>query len=483
MGAPEAEEFAEDWADSFAEYQPRIDLTGHLHAKQLAFRQDPSFVRAIHGTRRSGKTEVLCVEALEVADQFPGETVPYIMPTIGMGRDIIFPKMEELSDKFGLGLHINRGEYKILTPGGGKVQLFGLSTAPEAEKGRGKRYPLVIADEAGSQVQDYLKRAITQTFGPATADFRGLGGRGVVLAGTAGYEPDCYWEQMVGGNTHVSKLGASVHFMTIWDNPFFKGREQEILDAYLRENCLPANDAGYRREWLGEFCGDTEGLCYQRWNGNLLPRHMIPSGGYTVMGLDLGRHHPCAWVIVRFVVTEQVIGDKLHAIHHGHVIGSFEKSECGVEEIAGITRKLQQAYHVGHIAGDSAGLGATIVADLATVYGLPIIPIKKTGSKAGRIWMADSQLGAGTLHVHDGCGSLTRQLRAVPWNAKRTDHHERFPDHSCDALHGALTLSRQHSIEHELPPEPGSPAWYRAQELRDEQATLEFSRQRSRFAA
>lgn len=201
------------------------------------------------------------------------------------------------------------------------------------------------------------------------------------------------------------------------------------------------------------------------------------------MGLDLGRHHPCAWVIVRFVVVETVIGDKLRSVHHGHVIGSFEKSECGLEEIASITRKLTHAYHVSHIAADSAGLGATIVDDLATVYNLPVVAVKKRGDKSGRIWMADSQLGAGTLHVHEGCDSLARQLRTVPWDEKRKDHHPRFADHSCDGLHYALTLSRQHDLEEQLPPQPGTPEWYKLQEKRDEELTLEYARSRQQRAA
>ncbi len=473
----------EHWSDSFREYEPRIDLTTHLHPKQLAFRTDPSFFRALHGTRRSGKTEVMCVEAIEVADMFPGEIVAWLMPTIGDGANILIPKVEELNQKFGLGLTVNRGDFKIHTPNGGVIQIYGLSTKPDVEKGRGKRFPLVLCDEGGAQNQDLLKRAVTQTFGPATADFRGMGGRGIIVAGTAGYEPNSYFEQVIGGNEHKSKLGASVHFMTIWDNPFFKGREAMILEAYLREFGLSANDGGYRREWLGEFCSDTEGLCYQRWNGALLPRHMIPTGGYTVMGLDLGRHHPCAWVIVRFVVVETVIGDKLRSVHHGHVIASFEKSECGLEEIASITRKLQHAYHVGHIAGDSAGLGATIIDDLSTVYNLPIVAVKKRGDKSGRIWMGDSMLGAGTQHIHEGCDSLIRQLKSVPWDEKRKDHHPRFADHSLDAWHYANTLSRQHDLEEQLPPEPGTAEWYKFQQEQDEKLTLEYARNRQNRAA
>jgi len=475
--------WCEDWGDSFREFEPRIDLTSHLHRKQLAFRRDPSPIRVVHGTRRSGKSEGLCIEALEVADQFPGETIPYIMPTIRKGADIVFPKFEELNNRFKLGLRINRGDYKVHTPSGGIVQMFGLATEPEVEKGRGPRFPMVIVDEGGAQRQDLLKRAVRETFGPATADFRGLGGRGIVIAGTAGYEPDCYFEQLVGGNSHVSKLGASVHFMSIWDNPWFKGREQEILDAHLRDHCLPANDAGFRREWLGEFCADTEGLCYQRWGGQLIPRHMIPVGGYTVMGMDLGgTKSPSAWVVIRYIVVEELIGDKLRTIHHGHVIAAFEKQGCSVEELASITRKLKEAYHVGHIAGDSAGMGSTIIDDMRVIYNLPIVAVKKNsrsrGNKSGAIWMADSMLGAGTLHVHEGCTPLIRQLRSVPWDDRRTDHHPRFADHSLDALLYGLTLSRQHELEHELPPEPGTAEWVKMQEDRDEKATIEFARWR-----
>jgi hypothetical protein len=475
--------FVEDWSDSFAEYEPRFSLDSHRHPKQRRINVDPAWIRTVLGTRRSGKTEEFVMEGLETADQFPGEIIPYVMPTIGRYKDIVYSKAQDLSNQFGLGLRINRSEFKVTTPNGGTLQIFGLATAPDAEKGRGKRFPLVIIDECGAHNQDVLKLAVTQTFGPATADFRGLGGRGLLLGGTPGYEPDCYWEQLIGGNSHVSKLGASVHFMTIWDNPFFKGREQMIIEAHLRENNLPANDAGFRREWQGEFCSNTEGLCYQRFSGRQLPRHMVPRGGYTVMGLDLGKHDPCAWVVVRFIIVEEVMEDGdgqtvVRSIHHGHVIASFEKSDCSIEEMAAITRKLQQAYHVSHIAGDSAGLGATIVQDLNTRYGLPIVPVKKSPVKVGAIWMADSMFGAGTLHVHEGCDSLVRQLRAVPWDDKRLRHHPRFPDHSLDALLYALTLSRQHEVDTALAPEPGSPEWYKEQERRDEQAALEYAARR-----
>jgi hypothetical protein len=109
--------------------------------------------------------------------------------------------------------------------------------------------------------------------------------------------------------------------------------------------------------------------------------------------------------------------------------------------------------------------------------------VKKTGVKVGKIWMADSMFGAGTLHVHEGCDSLVRQLVSVPFDDKKRHHHLKYPDHSLDAMLYALTLSRQHEIDTQLPPEPGTPEWTRLQEKRDEESVLEFARQRRLNAA
>ena len=51
-----SDSWIEDWEDSFSEFHPRFDLSSHRHAKQLAVRMDPAWIRAVLGTRRSGKT-------------------------------------------------------------------------------------------------------------------------------------------------------------------------------------------------------------------------------------------------------------------------------------------------------------------------------------------------------------------------------------------------------------------------------------------
>lgn len=450
----------------FAELEGGIDLAEGWHAKQLAIAADPSQMRVVIGGRRSGKTTFFGGESLQIADQFPGLTVPYVAPTVQRARDVMLPQMRKFQNDDGVNLTYNLGENKIFTPNGGCVQLFGLGSMSEVEKGRGGSYPALYIDECGAIVnQMLLQRAVDETFGPATKDFQGIGGRGIILGGTPTYTPGTYWERMCGGNSHKSEFGASVHHMTIFDNPFYAGREDEAIDTYCSERNLHRGHSKVLREWFGKFCIDIDGLAYPGWSGDVLPNHMIPIGGFTALGLDLGSNHPCAWVVIRFVITESIIGDTAHYIHHGHILETYEETGLSVHDVANITRIFQQTYGVSVTAGDSAGGGAMTIDTISDVLGVPVNPVKKSGYKEDRIWMMDSMLRMGTLHVHENCQSLVEQMASVPVETKPNglrDHMTGYHDHSLDACHYALLAARQHDVVMPLPPEPGTREWDQA---------------------
>lgn len=454
----------------FAELEGGIDLAGGWHGKQRAIADDTSQLRVVIGGRRSGKTTFFGGESLQVADQFPGLTVPYVAPTVQRARDVMLPQMRKFQSE-GLPLTYNLGENKIFTPNGGCVQLFGLASMSEVEKGRGGSYPALYIDECGAIVnQLLLQRAVTETFGPATKDFLGIGGRGITLGGTPTYTPGTYWERLCGGNTHKSEFGATVHHMTIFDNPFFAGREEAVIAAYCKENGLHRGHSKVLREWDGRFCIDSDGLAYPGWSGDVLPNHMIPIGGFTSLGVDLGSDHPCAWVVIRFVVTESIVGDVAHYIHHGHILETYEETGLSVHDVAAITRMFQQTYGVSVTAGDSAGGGKMTIDTIAEVLGVPIVPVQKAGFKEDRIWLMDSMLRNGTLHVHANCQTLVDQLGSVPVETKSNGHRDHmagYHDHSLDAGHYALLAARQHDVMLPLPPEPGTREWDEHQARQD----------------
>lgn len=455
----------EDDETLFEALDSSISLPVEWHEKQRAFKHDPSLARVGIGGRRSGKSTVFIGEALEVADQFPGTIVPYLAQTMGRTKLICLPHIEEFNRE-GAKLHVDNGRDQVRTPSGGIVQLGGLSTKAEVEKGRGISSPALYIDEAGTIGDARLRPAVMETYGPATKDFYGLGGRGIAIGGTPDYVPKSFWSGLCGGNTRKSEYGYTVHHMTIFDNPFYTGREKMVIEAYLKENKLRLSDPEVQREWYGRFCLNTKGLAYPSWDGSILPLAQMPLHGYTVLGVDLGSEHPCAFVVIRFTLHESIIGppDKplLHHVHHAHVLETYEESGMSVHDVRATIHQLQKNWNVSHTVGDSGGGGKLTIDTINKVMGVPIEAASKPGLKEDRIWMLDSMLRNRTFHVYDRAETLIEQLGSVPKERKsngRIDHMAGYADHSLDATHYALIAARQQEIKIELPPLPGSPEW------------------------
>lgn len=476
-----------EWEDDetlFAALDASVSLPVDWHEKQIGFKEDPSLARVCIGGRRSGKSTVFIGEAIEVADQFPGTVVPYLSQTVGRAKLVVLPHIEEFLRE-GAKLHVDNGRDQIRTPNHGIVQLGGLSSKAEVEKGRGISSPALYIDEAGTIGCARLRPSVMETYGPATKDFYGRGGRGISIGGTPDYVPKSFWERLCGGNSRESEYGYTVHHMTIWDNPFYAGREQMVIDAYMRENGLVVTDPEVQREWFGRFCLNTQGLAYPAWDSTILPLAQMPLYGFTCLGVDLGSDHPCAFVVVRFTVHESIIGppgkELLHRVHHGHVLETYEESGMSVHDVRAVIHQLQKNYNITQTAGDSGGGGAMTIQTINEVMGVPINPVKKAGLKEDRIWMTNSMLQNRTLHIYDRCETLIEQLGSVPKKRKtngKIDHMAGYPDHSLDALHYALLAAQQHEVRIELPPLPGTKAWNERQQRLDAQIASETPQQR-----
>lgn len=421
-----------------------FNVRAAMSAKQLAFDADEHRYRIWLGGRRSGKTYGQAAHMLLCS--MPGETTPYVAPTIGIGMGILWPQLELLDHQFKIGLQFNRQSHEVQIPNnGGTIKTFGLSSIAEAEKFRGKRYPLAFVDETGAIPERVLSYAVRECLSPATKDFLGLGGRGLVLAGTPSRTIETWWHK----ECKRARDEGFFHFTTIYDNPFFAGREELVIAEYCKEFGLARTAPAVRREWDGEFVVDTDALCYT-WNQEIYAR---PDLGMTILGLDLGLRHPCAFVVLR------IVNGTVYCIH-------VEKQvDMITPEIAQKITELRQRFSIGHMVGDSEAAGT--IADLNRNYGIPIESAKKLGDKLGRIWMLASRLRADTFRVCDGCDDLTDELNSVGWNEDRDDHHEKQRDDACDATHYALELASAISrVGAPEPPKRGTPAWYVAEQQR-----------------
>lgn len=426
-----------------------------LTPKQRAIEEDPAFLRAIYGARQWGKTTWSSAAHLQAA--IPGATSLAIAPTVTKARDLLLPGVEWLNAECGAGIVYRAGDFRFDFSNGGKTQCMGANTVREAEKIRGYAPPFITIEECGTYKPELLKFMIESCATPSQIKWYRNGGRGIGMIGTPGLVENDYWHMQCQG-----KFGASVHRGTIFDNPYILHPE-EYLEMILKKNGWTRTTPRFRREYLGEFCSESDSMCYS-WDKIVLPQHMAPDGGTTFMGIDLGAtRSPSAWVVVR--ITRELREKQWRWIIH--VLHSESGMTATVHDVVAKTAELKKRYGVTRMRGDSAGIGAMTLDTMSQKFqGVHVEHAPKAKSKLERIWLMSSMLQTGAMRIYEGAASLGNQMLAIPWNDDKDDHHESYPDHECDAAHYVVELANQWTKE-QTPsgPEPNSKE-FRLQEMR-----------------
>lgn len=410
------------------------DLLAMLTPKQLGIELDMSYLRVVYGSRQWGKTTWTSVAHARAA--IPGETSLAIAPTVTKAYDLLWQGFEWLNKTCNAGIEQRRGDRKFLMPNGAVVQCLGMATMREAEKIRGFHPPFASIEECGVYHPELLQFGLDDCLTPSQVKHFGAGGRGAALLGTPGRAMDDFWHEHCKGN-----LGASVHFATLFDNPHIPNPEAYLKWVLKQKAKLGWNESTptFRREYRGEFCPDTEGMPYGGWDGAVLSNMEIPRGGMTIVSVDFGQVHHAAWVVGRIVPLvvrsysgeDEVVGWRCHVVHASMEAG------LTTDAVAARTNMLCQKWDAS-ATGDPLGTGKQSIADMNKVYNTAIEEEDKRGSKLWRIWAGGSMLKTKKLVLHEDTKDLQHQIRTVPYNDKKTDHHERYPDHCLDAMLGLV---------------------------------------------
>lgn len=451
-----------------AGYDLRDDMPSWLHAVD----NDSNDAKALLCGRRSGKSSYLAIKLC--ADGLPGEVHPFVAMTQQKARDILWPVLERLSKKTGMQVSYDRSRGLAITDRGVRIQAMGLSTKQEIEKLRGERYPGVVFDECGAINGKLLKSAIIEAAEPATLDFAGRGGFGVICAGTPSYAPNGTWYDICGGNDGPPGLGFTVHRATVLENHHVPNAKL-FLDRKLKARGWTEDNAEYQREWLGRFCLSSDGLCYgSAWSGVVEDRAFAPTAGLTLISLDFGESSPCAWSVVRATLHSEEIEGMIHESIVCHALEAQRKVCGSLNEIAGITRALMKKHGASYLVGDSAeGFG---IRQLVQQYGLPFEKSLKSGKKQERIFMMQGMLRCGTLRIYQDCPDLIEEIQTVPWNEDHDDHHQSYSDHCCDSLHYAVEKVLQLHKTKPATPAPGTEEHRRQQEAALKQRLIDAAR-------
>jgi hypothetical protein len=178
-------------------------------------------------SRRSGKTYLLCVLALEQCIKHPKSIVKFASPTKLQVNNNVRPLFDKLLDDCPPEIKpkLSTKDYIYYFPNGSEIQLAG-TDGGHAEKLRGGDSHLWFVDEAGSC--DDLDNIVKSVLLPTTLITKGKG----ILASTPPREADHEFIKFI----EQAELRGSLTKLTIDDNPRLTNEQKEELFLELGGN-------------------------------------------------------------------------------------------------------------------------------------------------------------------------------------------------------------------------------------------------------
>ena len=253
--------------------------------------------------------------------------------------------------------------------------------------------------------------------------------------------------------------GWSVHGWTMFDNPHLPNIASYV-DDMLHRRGWTREHPGFRREFLGEWVRDAEGLVFRLDEARNVIEEADLSGDEWdyVLGIDLGFNDPSAFVVLAYSP------ERAKCI----VVDSWKESDLIPSAVAAKVEALRERWPIGRIVADSGGYGKGIVEEMKQKFGLPILSARKQ-DKAAFVELLNGDLRAGVLQIPRSERPLLDEMRLLQWDSRavergRLQYDARFADHLCDALLYAWRECRHQGDDgvRDLP-KPGTPDWHEAQ--------------------
>jgi hypothetical protein len=394
-----------------------------LLAPQKRVVADTSRLRTLCCSRRAGKSEVLArliTDAL--LECHHNEWVVFGARTLGIAKDIIWADLESINNRYCLGWSINNSDLSITTLSGGRFRLFGVDDRKSVEKVRGKKYRLVICDEA-STYQEHLQLLVEQAFDPGTKDLKGK----VILSGTPGYVKVGYWYQASQGKLP----GWSNHHWTIADNVYIPDVAEALADT-RRMFGWDEQHPTYLCEYLGLWV-DNSSLLVCDYDDARNAVHELPAGyskaGWRhVIAVDYGYNDACAWLVL---AVDPYSDERV-------VVKYYAESELKGDRPVEIMRELVEEFETTYAVSDPSGGGKGFFETFNDKYGREMGCIIRAANKTdllGSIRLLNAELRMSRLkfYMPEAAGAV-QEIRQLLWKDERRDRVLDNPPFKIEAL-------------------------------------------------
>lgn len=367
-------------------------------AAQNAFIDDPSRYIDAQCSRRAGKTGGLARKFLKTMAKYPKSQCIYLGLTLDSAREIMWPVLHELNDKYSLGLTLLDSKLIAKHPNGAVLKLFGADMKNFIKRLKGRKYPGVGIDEAqdfGTHLQSLVDDVLT----PSISDYED---GWMALTGTPGPVPQGYFFDV----TRNKKYGYSHHEWTLLENPFMPNPEAFIKDLIIKREWASDNPT-LLREYRNQWVLDVDSL-WVKYKENINNYTELPKEHKFnyIMGVDIGFNDADAIAVIAWSETTPITYLVEEKITKGQALTEL------VEQI----RTLQTKYDVPKIVIDEGGLGKKLAEEIRRRYGISVEPADKARKQENVEILNDSlRLGKFKAKSHSRF-ALDSYLVQIDWD-------------------------------------------------------------------
>lgn len=362
-------------------------------------------------SRRTGKSYLMCIEAIMQCLKVPGSVVKFVFPKQKDAKTNIRPLMRMILQDCPADIkpeYNTQDKIYYFKHNGSEIQLAGCDNG-NIESIRGGFAHLCIVDEAG--YCDDLTYAIRSVLSPT---IRTTGGR-IILASTPSKSAE---HEFVTNFMNPYKAANRLKIFTIYDNPNF---DENIIKEIIADYPRGEEDPDFRREYLCEVgINEETAICpeFTRVRKDIIvEEYEVPEFCDYYVGLDIGYRdltvalfgyydfdEACLYIVDELVMNgPEMTTDKLaQEIMFKEKLNFFKNNKLHdpLKRVMDIDLKLQN--------------------DLNKLHGIKFSTTKKDNRDAAinqmRMWVSQRK-----VKIHQSCKHLIYHLEYGQWNSSRSD--------------------------------------------------------------
>jgi len=402
-------------------------------------------------TRRAGKSYGVGLYLFKEAYENPGVSCLYIALTRDSAKKIMWQDiLKRIAKDNSIECRYNETELMITLSNESTINLAGADSGPdEMEKFLGRKYKLVVVDEAGSFRQD-LHRLIYQIIRPATVDLNGT----IVLIGTpTNFNQGLYYDVTIG-----LEAGWSLHKWSAFDNPFISAQWKEEIDKITNMSPQIIDTPLYKQMYQGEWFTDTSKLVYKFDPTRNIYDTLPNQNYYHVLGIDLGYEDDSAFTVCSYADHDTTL----------YVQESSKKSHMILYDVAMEIKRLQSKYDIHKILVDNSAKQA--VEEMRIRYGICFEAADKTG-KSDFIEICNSDLIRGNVKFQrENTKQLQNEMTNLIWDdrSKKKQEHPNCANHCTDSFLYPWRYCYQYAATHKQLPKNKYGEDYMIEKLEEE---------------